>query len=65
MRRSFLCGRIRKLPTHGAKISENATAQINEQVRTLEINAGCADERLLLILDSVCKIEAKLEMSTP
>ncbi|MBT0780588.1 hypothetical protein E3U25_06520 (plasmid) [Paracoccus versutus] len=60
-------GQDQKIATHETRISENSAniAQISERVRTLEINAGRADERLLLILDSVRKIEAKLERSAP
>lgn len=52
-----------RIADHASRIEANATniAALSERVRAIETISARQDERLLLILDTVRKIEAKLE----
>lgn len=63
----WIGGQGQTINEHTKKIEANATGivQLGERVRSIETNSARQDERLLLILDSVRKIEAKLERDNP
>ncbi len=63
----WIGGQGQTIGEHSKKIESNAAGivQLGERVRSIETNSARQDERLLLILDSVRKIEAKLERGAP
>ena len=63
----WIGGQGQTINEHTKKIEANAASivQLGERVRSIENNSARQDERLLLILDSVRKIEAKLERAAP
>lgn len=63
----WIGGQGQVIGEHSKKIETNIAniAQLSERVRVMENSSARQDERLLLILDSVRKIEAKLERGAP
>lgn len=59
----WIGGQRQVIADHSTRIEANSTniVALSERVRAIETSSARQDERLLLILDTVRKIEAKLE----
>lgn len=59
----WIGGQRQAIADHSTRIEANTTniVALSERVRAIETNSARQDERLLLILDTVRKIESKLE----